>query len=109
MSTDPTTLWIVIFGLGLGSFALRFSFLGLVGKRPLPPWLIRHLRYTAVAILPGLVAPLVVFPDVTGGTPEPARLTAAVVTVAVGYLSKNVLAAILSGGATLALMLLLLA
>ncbi|MBV1897311.1 MAG: AzlD domain-containing protein, partial [Rhodobacteraceae bacterium] len=49
---DPTTLWIVIIGMAIGSFALRFVFIGLVGNRPLPPWLLRHLRYTAVAILP---------------------------------------------------------
>ena len=50
------TVWTVIILLGLGSFGLRFLFIGIVGDRPLPPWLLRHLRYTAVAVLPGLVA-----------------------------------------------------
>ncbi|SHH66093.1 AzlD domain-containing protein [Marivita hallyeonensis] len=91
--TGTAELWIVIVALGLGSFALRFAFLGLVGDRTLPDWLLRHLRYTAVAILPALVAPLVIWPTATGGTPDPARLTAAVATFAVGYLTKNVFAA----------------
>lgn len=105
---ESTTVWTVIVLLGLGSFTLRFFFIGVVGDRPLPPWLLRHLRYTAVAILPGLVAPLVLWPGATGGTPDPARLAAAAVTVVVGGWTKNMIAAILSGGATLYLMLYLL-
>jgi len=98
---DRVELWTVIIGLALGSFALRFMFTGLVGDRPLPGWLLRHLRYTAVAILPALVAPQVIWPVATGGETDPARLAAAVVTFTVGLLSKNVLAAICSGALTL--------
>ena len=96
-----TELWIIIIAMGLGSYALRFAFIGIVGDRSLPDWLLRHLRYTAVAILPALVAPKVLWPDATGGDPDPARLAAAFVTVAVGYLTRNVLAAMFSGAATL--------
>ena len=64
---DQTELWIVIIGLGLGSFVLRFTFIGLVGGRTIPDWMLRHLRYTAVAILPALVAPLVAWPAATDG------------------------------------------
>ncbi|MCK0126169.1 AzlD domain-containing protein [Gelidibacter sp. F2691] len=98
---NHTTVWFVIFAMAIGSFLIRFSFLGLIGDRPMPEWLLRHLRYTPVAVLPGLVAPLVLWPAATGGIPDPARLAAALVTLAVGYFSKNVLAAILSGAATL--------
>ena len=55
-----TAIWTTIIALGLGTFLIRFSFMGLVGSRELPPWLTRHLRYVPVAVLPGLVAPLVV-------------------------------------------------
>jgi len=98
---DPFTTWVVIIGLGLGSFGLRFFFLGLIGDRPMPEWVLRHLRYTAVAILPALVAPLVLWPQATGGEVDPARLSAAVATVAVGFITKNVFAAIGAGAATL--------
>ena len=97
---DKTTLWVIIFGLGVGSFLLRFTFLGFVGDRPLPAWLLRHLRYTAVAILPALVAPLVVFAG-ENGTVEPSRIGAALVTLAVGMWSRNVIAAIGAGAITL--------
>ena len=98
---DKTTLWIVIAGLAAGSFALRFLFLGVIGNRPLPPWVLRHLRYTAVAVIPALVAPMTLWPKATVGDPDPARLAAAVTTLVVGLVTKSVLAAILSGGAVL--------
>lgn len=101
MSYSHLSIWAVIFGLAVGSFLIRFSFLGLIGDRPMPEWVLRHLRYTPVAVLPGMVAPLVFWPDATGGMTDPARLAAALVTMSVGYFGKNVLLAILSGAATL--------
>ncbi|PJE32999.1 Branched-chain amino acid transport protein (AzlD) [Pseudooceanicola marinus] len=102
---DRVDLWIVIIGLGLGSFALRFAFLGLIGKRQMPEWLLRHLRYTPVAVLPALVAPLVVWPGATGGEMDPPRLTAALVTLALGVIFRRTLLAIVCGLGTLYLML----
>lgn len=98
---DPVTLWTVIVGMAIGSFALRFIFIGLVGSRAMPEWVLRHLRYTAVAMLPALVAPLVAWPSAAGGQPDLPRMSAAAVTFVVGYLTKNVIAAILSGAITL--------
>ncbi|WP_299503853.1 AzlD domain-containing protein [uncultured Roseobacter sp.] len=98
---DKAELWTVIIGLGIGSYALRFAFLGIVGNRPMPPWLLRHLRYTAVAMLPALVAPQVVWPAATDGAADLPRMSAATVTLVVGLLTKNVLAAVFSGAATL--------
>ncbi|WP_143831345.1 AzlD domain-containing protein [Octadecabacter temperatus] len=94
-------IWTIIIVLGVGTYLIRFSFLGLIGGKDLPEWVLRHLRYTAVAVLPGLVAPLVLWPAANGGDVEPARLCAALVTFAVGLLTRNVVAAITLGGATL--------
>jgi branched-subunit amino acid transport protein len=98
---NTTTLWTVIILLGLGSFGLRFMFTGLIGERPMPEWILRHLRYTAVAILPALVAPAVVWPAATGGQLDAPRMIAALVTVTVGYVTKNTLAAIFTGASSL--------
>lgn len=98
---DNVTIWIIIIGLAVGSYLLRFTFIGLVGDRPMPPWLLRHLRYTAVAIIPALIAPLVVWPSATDGQPDLPRMAAAAVALTVGYVTKNVLAAIFTGAATL--------
>ena len=66
-----------------------------------PYWILRHLRYTAVAVLPALIAPVVLFPPATNGEVDPARLSAAIVTLAVGVWTRNVLWAIILGAATL--------
>src|SRR6056297_1113009 len=96
---DKTTLWTVIAGIGIGSFALRFAFIGLVGDRPLPGWLLRHLRYTAVTVIPALVAPLVIWPPATGGETAPARLAAALARRA-GSVSPPVAGGQITSGAT---------
>ena len=102
---DPVRTWIVIAALAVGTYLIRFSFLGLIGDRTLPEWVLRHLRYTPVAVMPALVTPLVLFPDATGGAPDLARLLAAGATIAAGILTRSVFVAILAGGATLYLML----
>lgn len=102
MSSDNDFMvWLIIVALGIGTFLVRFSFLGLIGERDMPEWVLRHLRYTPVAVLPALIAPLVVWPEATGGQLDPARLSAAVVTLAVGTFTRNVLLAICCGGVTL--------
>jgi branched-subunit amino acid transport protein len=101
MSFSSFEIWLVIVVLGLGTFLLRFSFLGLIGNRDLPDWVLRHLRYTAVAILPAMVTPLVLWPSATGGQTDPARLAAAAAAFAAGYLTKNAIWAIVAGMGTL--------
>lgn len=94
---DRSDFWIVVIGLGIGTYLLRFSFLGFLGNRILPWWLVRGLRYTAVAVLPALVAPAVLWPPATGGAPDAARLLAACATVLVGAFTRQMMAAILAG------------
>jgi branched-subunit amino acid transport protein len=97
MSYSTFEIWLIILALGVGTFFLRYSFLGIIGSRPFPEWALRYLRYTPVAVLPGLVAPLVLWPQATGGSFDPARLIAACVTVLVGVVTRNTLAAIVGG------------
>lgn len=108
IDVSSATIWLIIVLLGIGTFGLRYSFMGLLGGRDLPEWVLRHLRYTAVGVLPALIAPLVVWPDATNGELDPARLAAAAVTLAVGIWSKNALLSIICGAVTLFAMLALL-
>lgn len=103
MTNGPSdlTIWLVIVVLGIGTFLIRWSFLGALGDRDMPPWVLRMLRYTPVAVLPALVAPLVVWPAATGGQPDPARMAAALATVAVGLWTRSMMLAILAGAITL--------
>lgn len=101
MTYTTLEIWGVILGLGLGSFALRLSFLGLIGNRELPPWVLRHLRYTGIAILPGMITPLILFPQATDGQLDPVRLGAAVATLAISFLTRNAALTIFGGAGVL--------
>ncbi len=105
MQASEFQIWLIIVVLGIGTFLLRWSFLGALGNRELPEWVMRMLRYTPVSVLPALVAPLVVWPAATGGETDPSRIAAAAATVAVGVWTKNVLLSIAAGGITLFAML----
>ncbi len=89
MSYTSAEIWTIIAVMGIGTYLIRFSFLGLVGRRKMPDWVLRHLRYTPVAILPGIVAPLVMWPQ--GGDPNPIWLAAACVTLLVAWWLKQML------------------
>ncbi|MDR0810547.1 MAG: AzlD domain-containing protein [Gemmobacter sp.] len=101
MIADKAQFWIMALSLGALTFLLRFSFLGMIGNRVLPPLLLKLLRYTPMAVIPGLVAPAVLWPAATGGETDPARLAAALATVGAGILTRNALAAIAAGVITL--------
>ncbi|MFN3615009.1 MAG: AzlD domain-containing protein [Rubrimonas sp.] len=96
-------VWTVILGLGLFTYLIRFSFLGLAGGSP-HPFLARLLRYVPTAVLPALVAPMVAFDRQTGGLSEPSMWGAALVTVLAGALWRNLTATIAVGMASLHLL-----
>ena len=101
MAVDPVLIWTVIGILAIGTFLIRFSFLGLIGDRPLPPIVVRLLRFTPVAVIPALVSPQVIWPSATGGQTDPIRLLAAMTTLIVGMMTRKVLPAIVAGSAVL--------
>jgi branched-subunit amino acid transport protein len=90
-------IWVVIAALGVGTFLLRYSFIGLVGDRQLPGWATRMLRYVPVAVIPALVAPLVAWPAASGGATDPARLAAALAALGIGAVTRSVLGAVFGG------------
>ena len=94
---NETGIWWLIAALGLGTYAIRFSFLGLLGERRLPGWAARMLRYTPVAVLPGIVAPALI-----DGGAEPLHLAAVAATVGAGWLTRSALWGMLTGVGTIA-------
>ncbi|MEM8555074.1 MAG: AzlD domain-containing protein [Pseudomonadota bacterium] len=97
MTASDLHIWGIIAALAVGTFLIRFSFIGMLGDRELPNWVLRYLRYTTVGVMPGLVAPLVLFPAVNGGQVEPIRLAAALATLGVGFATRSMLWAIVGG------------
>jgi branched-subunit amino acid transport protein len=68
MMANSATIWLVIIGLGFGTFLIRFSFLGIIGGRlvtrmvPASFALCGNSRFARVDC-----APLVLWPDATVG------------------------------------------
>lgn len=93
---SPAAFWLLTLGLGLGTFAIRFSFLGFLGRRQLPGWLLAHLRFVGVAVFPAMVAPLILWPQATDGAFDPARAVAAAVALLAGA-RFGLMAAIVGG------------
>lgn len=93
---DTASFWIVTALLGVGTFLIRFSFLGILGGRELPEWALRHLRYVGVAVFPALVTPLVLWPEATGGQTDPIRIVAIIAALLAGW-RFGVNAAIIAG------------
>ncbi|MGG7566316.1 AzlD domain-containing protein [Rhodovulum sp. DZ06] len=98
---SDATLWAAILSLGLGTFLVRWSFIGALGGRTLPDWATRLLRYVPVTVIPALVAPMVAWPKATGGEPDPVRVAAAFAALAVGAVTRNAIAAIVVGMAVI--------
>lgn len=59
MSTP--TLWLTIAGAAIVTFALRISFIVLLGRIEIPPFLERALRYVPAAVLTAVVIPLLFY------------------------------------------------
>ena len=55
--TSLTTMqsWSVVFGLAIGTFLIRYSFIGLFADRNMPAWLDRALKLMVPAIFAAIV------------------------------------------------------
>lgn len=100
-------IWATIAGLALTTYLIRLSFVGLLGGRTLPGWLTRALGFVPVAVLPALIAPMVLSGPEGAIAPDPALAFPAGCALVLGVLTRNVLAGILGGIGGFALLMLL--
>lgn len=49
------TSWVIVLGLAIGTFLIRYSFIGLFANRPIPPWLEHGLKLMVPAIFGAIV------------------------------------------------------
>ena len=91
--------WLVVLGLGVGTFLIRYSFIGLFANRDMPSWLSHGLKLIVPAIFAAIVASgtAIVGGEVAGLQHWP-RYAAAVLALAVAVRFKgNLLATVVSG------------
>ena len=94
---NDVVYWTAIPIVGVGTFMLRFVFIGyLTSKRPGLEWA-RALRYTPAAILPALAMPAILYDGSGAWQSDPTRLLGAAVAVAVGLTTRNVLWTVVAG------------
>lgn len=53
----------IIFAIGIGTYLLRLSFIGILGDRVMPEWALVPVRFVGPAVLAALIAPAVLLAD----------------------------------------------
>ncbi|GEM_PF-197786 len=82
--------WSVVLGLALGTFLIRYSFIGLFARREIPPWLEHGLRFMVPAIFAAIVASGVAMGSGHVAGPEQwPRYAAALVALAVALKTRG--------------------
>jgi branched-subunit amino acid transport protein len=96
------TLWLTIAGAGAVTFALRLSFIALLGRIEIPLLLGRALRFVPAAVLTGVVIALLFY---VNGALEVSlgneRLLAGLVAALIAWRTRSVLFTLGGGMATL--------
>ena len=95
--------WLVVFALGIGTFLIRYSFIGLFANRDMPAWLSHGLKLIVPAIFAAIVASGVVIANGQfGGLGLWPKYAAAAIALAVALRYKgNILITVIAGMAAL--------
>jgi branched-subunit amino acid transport protein len=99
--------WSLVLGLALGTFLIRYSFIGLFGDRDMPAWLDRALKLMVPAIFAAIVFSGVAIvngalgAEVAGLVFWPRYVAAAVALLAAVFTRGNMLVTLGVGMATL--------
>jgi branched-subunit amino acid transport protein len=91
--------WAVVFALGLGTFLIRYSFIGLFANRDMPAWLAHGLKLVVPAIFAAIVASgVAIAGGQFGGWALWPRYAAAVIALLVALRFKgNILITVITG------------
>ena len=101
MQFDALTVWLMMLGIGAGTFLIRFSFIWLLGQGQIRPGFQRVLRFVPAAVLSALIMPSFVFSQHAAYSPDVARILAGSVAAVIASRSGNVLLTISVGMGTL--------
>ena len=103
-AVEATTVWATIVVAGIGTFAMRVSFLAFAHRlATVPPWAARLLRQIPPAALAALVLPALVRPGGEFDLWQP-RLAAGVLAAFIAWRTRNVALTLVVGMATLMLL-----
>ncbi len=92
----------IVLAIGIGTYLIRLSFIGIVGDRTMPEWAMVPIRFVAPAVLAALAAPAALLHEgalTVAPTTNP-RAIAALVALLLAWKTKNVAVVIAAGMAT---------
>jgi branched-subunit amino acid transport protein len=91
--------WAVVLGLALGTFLIRYSFIGLFANRDIPPWLEKCLRFMVPAIFGAIVfSGVALVGGQMAGWPHWPRYAAALIALGVAWVTKGSMVWTVLGG-----------
>ncbi len=97
MPRDASTLWLIILGIGAGTFLIRFSFIWLFGRGEVRPEIQRVLRFVPASVLSALVLPSFVFTQESAFSFDNRRFWAGLVAAVIAWRTRNMLLTIAAG------------
>ncbi len=90
--------WAIVLVIGAGTYLSRLSFIGVLGRRGVPPSMEAPLRYVAPAVLAAIALPAVLAPSGSVDlTPTNLRLVAAILAGGVAWKTRNIALTIVVG------------
>jgi branched-subunit amino acid transport protein len=96
------TLWTLVAGMAVITYALRLSVIGLFGRLSMPKTVVRALRFVPPAVLSAIILPELLRPhgtlDLSAGN---ARLVAGILAALIARLTGNAVVTIGAGMAAL--------
>lgn len=93
---------LLVAGMAVVTFFVRYPVLVLVGKIPLPEPVFRALRYVPPTVLTAIIVPAVLMPEGTVDiSPANAYLVAGIASALVAWRSKNLVLTIVIGMAVM--------
>ncbi len=98
------TIWVVIVACAIITFLIRVSFIAAFGKKEIPIWLQRALKFVPPSVLSVIACQSVLFQgshlDISLNN---TRLIAGIIAALVAWWTKNILVTIIAGMAALIL------
>jgi branched-subunit amino acid transport protein len=90
---------LLVGGMAVVTFLIRYPVLVLVGKIPLPDRVFRALRYVPPAVLAAIIVPAVLMPDGANIdlSPTNSYLVAGIASALIAWRTKNLLLTIVLG------------
>ena len=91
-------VWVVILAVGALNYASRLSFIAAFGRRSMPAWLARALKFVPAAMLTALVLPMIVAaPTATALAWANPKALAAVAATVVAFHTRSTLKTLAAG------------